>query len=189
MDKQVVKAINQLASCTDIMSDVGVAATAAEKAANSAATFYRTDYLDLSNARIKRTEHLLQCLRQSLRSMEKKVRKVHNDFFNVLESPVVMKAAWNALPDQWWRSRVTTLNGLLDDFECSQRGVVTVLDVVISGTAGVEDSYADLVSNIRTAVDGMNMKWRSVVGYVDEWKDVAAVMVEGIGESGSLLPS
>lgn len=189
MDKQVVKAINQLANCNDIMSDIVMAATAAEKAANSAITFYNADYVDLSNARIKRTEDLLNSLRQTLRSMERKIRSVHNDILKVLDLPVVMKAAWNALPDQWWRSRATTLKALLDEFERSQRGVMTTLNVVVDGTAGYGNSYADLVSNIRSAVDGMSNKWRSVIGYVDEWKDVAAVMVEGIGESGSLLPS
>lgn len=184
-----MKAIRRLPNCCEQVDDIETAANAAEKAAVSAAKFYQVDLVDLSNARMIRAEKLLESLRQSLDALDTNVEKLHADVQDALTQPVELQAAWNQLPDSWWRLRAQHVDLLLRQFVEVRGQVSNALDVENGDVHVIADSYAALVSNACSAVGAMVRTWLQVIEYFAEWKDLALVMVDGIGESGSLIPS
>lgn len=188
MDRKLVKALKLVPECRDSLEDVRTAVVAASKAAASAFTFHAEGEIDLSNARICRAEKLLVSLRESLRIFDPQLKAFLQELKAVTQLPIRRKAAWNALPDQWWQERATNMIEKLSAVQTSREVIGHSLDVASLGDDPVVRTYYQLVEDVRDSVRYLNECWSKVEQYIEEWRDLAEVLVEGIGESGSLIP-
>lgn len=192
MDERVIKVITDLTACTPAVRNITTAASAAEKAAVSAAAFYDADLVPLSHARIVRAERLLSALRQDVADLDRKLQVLRVELSAAVAQPMHRIGAWNVLPDTWWHTRVMRMDELLTAVVRARAHLAQALpdrhaDHAVDAHGC--DSYRQLVGCVCECVAEMSRRWASLVTFVDEWKDIAIVMVDGIGESGSLLPA
>lgn len=189
MDRQVIAGLKLTADCSKHLNDAQVAATAAMKAATSASTFHAEGEVDLSISRINRTEKLLVSLRKSLGLFNFHFDLFYRRIFDVTKLRNRHMATWNTLSDEWWHERARSIVGLLSFVKVAQSRVSSVLDIGTVAHDPTEPSYEQVTTAIKDAVNGMKGAWDSMETFINEWKDIAVTVFEGIGESGSLIPT
>lgn len=189
MDRQVINGLKVIVDCSRYINDAQVAATAAMKASTSASIFYAEGYTALSISRVNRTEQLLISLRNSLRLFDGQVDIFNRKIFDVTQLQNRRKATWNKLSDEWWQERAKAIVERLSNVKIVQSQVSNALDVAAVTHDPTEPSYEQIITTIKDAVNTLRDVWNNVESFINEWKDIAVAVFEGIGESGSLIPT
>lgn len=189
VDKQLVFAIGQLPKCSESITLAVDTTVAARKASSMASTLYQAQRVDLSGARILRAEALMGALLDILSTFDRDVASLRRTVNAVASTKPKRLPSWNSLGDKWYIERAQQLNDKLHNMEAARRGLQVALDVVLHGDGGVDETYAHLVRHVNDAAILLSNAWRAVLLFVEEWKDVAVVVAQGLGESASLIPA
>ncbi|PXF42894.1 hypothetical protein BWQ96_07341 [Gracilariopsis chorda] len=187
MDENVVTALRILPSCSESIQLMVTAANAARQASSTALTFQQDGQSSLAATRMIRCEKLLKSLRESHGEFLARVEKLRNCIKLVTQETPTNAAQWNKLGDNWWHERACRMDSMLQ-FVMEKESVVSRLLGNTDGSWPLFESYNDIVNRITDSVNDLSEGWDRLGKYAAEWKDLAMVVFNGIGESGSLIP-
>lgn len=188
MDKKVVNALRMLPGCTETLTLMKTASDAARQATSTATTFMSDGDVDIASARLIRCEKLLASVQGNIVEFALQVRNVKNITCSITKETPTKEAAWNGLGDIWWYERACKLDELLGVIVRKEQEISNLLRSE-NGQWGLFESYEDIVNTIGDSFSDLNRSWEELVEYQSTWKDVAITVFNGVGESGSLIPS
>lgn len=190
MQRQLVSALAHVGPCSGAMALTKAAAQAASKAAQAAATLHASGHVALAVARMQRAEKLLKSLRSSLPDATRTLRQLRRDAAQVAGQPDRRAAAWDALPDAWWLERASGIAGRADGVLVGAARLERMLECAGNGGGGFGAglSYARLVEEVCVQTIAVVGEWEGIASYVEEWREIAVVVADGLGESGSMMP-
>lgn len=193
VDKQLVSALDHLPQCHVSVALALETAVAARKAAAMSSTLSRAHRSELSGARLLRAEALILALRDTLCALDRELAAARRAAGAVVAVSTAASrprpAAWDWPGDTWFADRAKALCARLEEVRVARECVRVKLDVAVHGDGGVGESYDSLVRHVGVAVAELSQVWRRVDSFVQEWKDVAVVFTQGVGQSASLMPS
>ncbi|CAN8075837.1 unnamed protein product [Agarophyton chilense] len=188
MDASVVAAIKILPSCSESIELLATAASAARQASNTAKIFHEDGDTVLAAARMLRCEKLLKSIRETLADISSTIKRAEKLIDLESNSTPTNQGQWNKLSDAWWLERARGIHSRLQTVSERESAVSRLLSKE-QGMWGLFVSYGEVVNEIADAVENLTKSWNGLISYTDEWKDIAIAVYNGIGESGSLIPS
>ncbi|KAI0563840.1 hypothetical protein FGB62_33g05 [Gracilaria domingensis] len=188
MDGSVIAVLTILASCSETVEILVTAASAARQASSSAKMFEEDGETGLAAMRMLRCEKLLKSLRETLPLMKASIKRAQNLVDPDSHATPTKAAEWNKLGDAWWHARGCTIHDMLHTVAARERAVSRLL-CRETGEWELYDSYDEIVREIADFVEDLRKEWGRLVSYTEDWKDIAIAVFNGIGESGSLIPS
>lgn len=190
MEKCLANSLTKIAPCTKSLSDVVRAATAAKKAAATIPVLCKQFQSQLVGARLNRAESLMCIMCDCLKNFDSHVESLHHTTSVVIARPLSQSASWNCLSDQWYFDRATILLENLSAVKTARTSISNALDFHFDWSSKITElpSYADLVFKVYQAVSTLEIEWSQLLRNVDEWRDILIAVLDGIGESGSLIP-
>lgn len=186
MDKLAVQALSQIPTCTETLALVSASATTALQAAESSRVLLSHGHVKLAAARLSRCEKLLRVFREYHAQLSKQINQLHTTFTQAADLPQARQGSWNRLPDTWWHEHASQCVKLLDAVLNCLKGVDESL-CLENAEQAVSMTYKNLVENICDAVKAVAVSWEVVKKDVAEWEELAITVVDGIGETGSLI--
>lgn len=188
MKANVRAMFDNVSRCTQSITEVVRAALAAHKSAATLPLLSCQSDTLLVGARIRRTEDLFQIMLGSLKSFDNTIQAVQEKASAVVSTPAVQVATWNTLSDQWYIDHVTVSLAILTEVFNARNELSVALEHKATPGTRKPPSYVSLVNDVHQAVQNLESAWNACLHYFDSWREVATSVMEGIGESGTLLP-
>lgn len=188
MQRNLVDALDTMGRLDDSISEVASFLRAGALAARSASTLHIAGESRLCGARVTRAEALLSggrdLLSEVINEARITVRKFQVGALQARQDD--QPGTWDGMSAEWWATHAERTAERIET-------MATVAQTVHTGLNGMEKvsraRYAESVERAVARAGELEQAWEAVKKEGESWGEVARLVVmEGVGESGSLFP-